>query len=215
MMRIIIFCEGQTEETFVRDVLTPYFQTQELYITPIIFLTSTGHRGGLSSYQKVKRQLEIKCKEDSTAIVTTLIDYYGLPTDWVGLYNDQTSKNIYEKIEIIEQLWHKDIDYQNFIPNLMLHEFEALLFSNPYKFTDWFEPEDVQNLIDEVNEFETPELINNSKQTAPSKRILRHFNGYQKPIHGSLIAQEIGLDEIRYKCQHFNSWIEKLLSIRR
>lgn len=47
MNRIFIFCEGQTEETFVRDVLCTFFELQGLYVYPIIFSTSTGHKGGI------------------------------------------------------------------------------------------------------------------------------------------------------------------------
>lgn len=214
MNRIFIFCEGQTEETFVRDVLCTFFELQGLYVYPIIFSTSTGHKGGISSYLKVKRQIEIKCKEDCSSWVTTLVDYYGLPENWIGLNESKKNVSIFDKILTIEEVWQQDMGCVNFIPNLLLHEFEALLFSQPEKFSDWFEQEDVDLLIQETSSFETPEHINNSKITSPSKRILKLLKSYQKPLHGSLIAQEIGLDEIRNNCQHFNSWIEKLLSLK-
>lgn len=214
MNRIFIFCEGQTEETFVRDVLSTFFELQNLYVYPIIFSTSTGHKGGISSYSKVKKQLEMKCKEDSSSWVTTLVDYYGLPDNWIGLDESKSSVSIFNKVLTIEKNWQQDIGCNNFIPNLLVHEFEALLFSKPEKFLDWFEQEDVELLIKETAGFETPEHINNSKITSPSKRILKLLDSYQKPLHGSLIAQEIGLDEIRNHCQHFNSWVEKLLSLR-
>lgn len=214
MNRIFIFCEGQTEETFVRDVLSTFFELQNLYVYPIIFSTSTGHKGGISSYSKVKKQLEIKCKEDSSSWVTTLVDYYGLPDNWIGLDESKSSVSVFNKVLTIEENWQQDMGCNNFIPNLLVHEFEALLFSKPEKFLDWFEQEDVESLIKETAGFETPEHINNSKITSPSKRILKLLDSYQKPLHGSLIAQEIGLDEIRNHCQHFNSWVEKLLSLR-
>ena len=36
---------------------------------------------------------------------------------------------------------------------------------------------------------------------------------YSKVTHGSLIAQDIGINKIRSKCPRFNEWIEKLQNI--
>lgn len=35
-----ILCEGQTEEKFVKDVLSPYLQQFNIYPKPILLLTS-------------------------------------------------------------------------------------------------------------------------------------------------------------------------------
>ena len=88
MIRVKVFVEGQTEETFVRDVLAPAFAYKEIYFTPILAQTSRGHKGGIVSYGKVKHQIERLCKEDQQAWVTTMIDYYGLPTDFPELINN-------------------------------------------------------------------------------------------------------------------------------
>ncbi|NET70958.1 MAG: DUF4276 family protein [Sphaerospermopsis sp. SIO1G2] len=58
-------------------------------------------------------------------------------------------------------------------------------------------------------------LINDSKETAPSKRIISQFPDYErsKPLLGSLLAESIGLETIRNKCPHFNSWLLKLESL--
>ena len=36
MSRVLVFVEGQTEETFVRDLLVPYFAPLGIYLTPIL-----------------------------------------------------------------------------------------------------------------------------------------------------------------------------------
>ncbi len=76
MTRIHIFCEGQTEETFVNKLLFLHFQNIGVNINPILFTTSKIGKGGISTYGKIKRQLDIKCKEDPSSYVTTLIDFY-------------------------------------------------------------------------------------------------------------------------------------------
>ncbi len=61
-----------------------------------------------------------------------------------------------------------------------------------------------------ITEFENPEMINNDSETAPSKRLLRLYPGYDKVTNGITIAKKIGLQEIRKKCSHFNEWLEKI-----
>ena len=68
--------------------------------------------------------------------------------------------------------------------------------------------------IQDGNCYDSPEHINDSPITAPSKRILRCCPGYDKPLHGSLIAMDIGLDTIRKQSQHFDKWLTKLENIK-
>ena len=58
--------------------------------------------------------------------------------------------------------------------------------------------------------FWSPEEINDSQQTAPSKRIIELKARYAKVTDGILISQKIGLDTMRVQCPHFNEWIGKL-----
>ncbi|WP_290600261.1 DUF4276 family protein [Anabaena sp. AL93] len=44
--------------------------------------------------------------------------------------------------------------------------------------------------------------------------MLRCCPGYDKPLHGSLIAMDIGLDTIRKQCQHFDKWLTRLENIK-
>lgn len=212
MIRVNVFVEGQTEETFVRTLLVPYFAAQDIYLNPILAKTSARHKGGIVSYAKVKHQVTLLCKQDPKAFVTTMIDYYGLPVDFPGLTHVQTSAQL--KAREIEQAFQTDIDQANFIPNLLVHEFEALLFSEPQKFSDWLDEQAPVAKLEAIKEtFESPEHINNSPHTAPSKRILALIPEYRKTLHGPLIAEDIGLDVIRQECSHFNTWIERLLEL--
>jgi hypothetical protein len=56
----------------------------------------------------------------------------------------------------------------------------------------------------------SPEDINDSPETAPSKRILAAMSGYQKTFHGPLIACDIGIDPMRAACPHFDQWLRAL-----
>jgi len=212
MKRVIVFCEGQTEETFVREVLSNSFDPQRFSFTPILFNTSKNHKGGIVSYKKIKWQIENKCREDPGAYVTTLIDLYGLPNDFPKKQELGLHTCLYEKAEALEKAFSDDISQSNFISNLALHEFEGLLFSDVSKFESWFNAA-ADALEQEASTFESPEHINDDPLTAPSKRILRICKEYDKILHGSLIAIDIGLSTIRSKCVHFNSWLSKIESL--
>jgi hypothetical protein len=58
----------------------------------------------------------------------------------------------------------------------------------------------------------TPELINDGRHSAPSKRIILQIPDYEdaKTVVGPQRAELIGLDVIRAKCPHFNAWLSRL-----
>ena len=99
---------------------------------------------------------------------------------------------------------------QRLIPYLMLHEFEALLFSDPVELAAAIPNRElVPQLVGVMNGLE-PEEINETPAAAPSKRILGVIPGYRKALHGLTAAKRIGLGVLRRKCPHFDSWVTKL-----
>lgn len=209
MTRVYVLVEGQTEEAFVNELLMPQYAQMGLYLTPIIVSTSPGHKGGVVSYAKIRPQIEKLCKQDANAHVTTLFDLYALPGDFPGKgipeYPVTGSGQI--KAEFLEAEMSRDIGQRNFIPNLLVHEFEALLFTNIEPFEQWTDDDSVLDPLRTVRTAISPEDINDSPHTAPSKRILAAMPGYQKTFHGPLIACDIGLDAMRAACPHFRAWL--------
>ncbi len=136
-----------------------------------------------------------------------MINLHGLPSDYPG---KALSINNLTEIEAVLEKFQKDIDQSNFIPFLLLHEYEGLLFSNPQAFSGWFSERVVKRLTEIRKKFETPEHINDSPELAPSKRIKDICDSYNKVLHGRLVALEIGLDRIRLECHHFDRWIRKI-----
>lgn len=211
MKRAYLLVEGQTEETFVRELLVPHYARMDIYLTAIIASTSPGHKGGVVSYAKVRPQIERLCKQDAGAIVSTMFDLYALPGDFPGRNGTEWTrqKNGAEKAALIEREMARDIGRRNFIPYIQVHEFEALLFVEPQRFADWIEPSAV-DLLNKARTSTAPEDINDDSRTAPSRRILAAMPAYQKPVHGPLIACDIGLDAMRAACPHFAQWLSKL-----
>jgi len=213
MMRVYMLVEGQTEEAFVRELLAPHYVRRGLYLTPIIVSTSPGYKGGVVRYEKVRPQILRLCRQDEGAYVTTLFDLYALPQDFPGKTEAAypAGGSGHQKAVFLEAQLAQDIGLANFIPNLMVHEFEALLFVDVKRFYEWgCSTRAVFALEDAAQKYPTPEDINDSPQTAPSKRILAVMPSYQKTFHGPLIACDIGLDAMRSVCPHFHNWLHKI-----
>jgi hypothetical protein len=98
-----------------------------------------------------------------------------------------------------------------FIPFVIMHEFEGLLFSDCTAFARSIGQTRIAPSFQAIrDQFPTPEEINDSPITAPSKRVQELVAGYEKPFHGTLAALEIGLQSIRAQCPHFNDWLVRL-----
>jgi hypothetical protein len=142
--------------------------------------------------------------------VTTLVDFYGFK-DRDGRSRAETEQAILERTQLLTT----GFDPRFVLPYVQPHEFEGLLFTDPVAF-EWVQDgwtEDVRRALFEVAAaFESPEQINDSPETAPSKRILKIFpeGAYSKTEHGPLIAESIGIDAIRAKCPAFDEWVGKL-----
>ncbi|MGA4722221.1 DUF4276 family protein [Fictibacillus nanhaiensis] len=217
--RIHILVEGQTEETFVKEMLAPHLWQYNIYTTVTMVCTRVvrnvrKERGGIGSYSQIKRDIIRLCKDTNVVAITTLFDFYGLPSNSPGL-DSLPAGDCYQHVKHIESQLFSDINEARFIPFVMLHEFETIIFCDPTKLKYSFpnQPGKVQRIIDIADQYDSPEKINNSPQTAPSKRILSVFSDYEKIYHGCTTALDIGLDTIRSKCSHFNDWLSRLESL--
>jgi len=217
MIRLNITVEGQTEETFINQVIAPHLAFYNVFVAARRVETEKGgSRGGMTTYQKAKNDLLRWMKEDqhTEARFTTMFDLYALPNDFPYFDNAYKKSDPYEKITAIETSFKEDINDYRFIPYIQLHEYEALILSEPDKFDNMFPKYEhqIETLKELVKKFKSPELINDGKETAPSKRIINEIPSYKslKKIAGVEIAEKIGLETIRTKCPHFNEWINKL-----
>ena len=100
---------------------------------------------------------------------------------------------------------------RRFIPYVQMHEFEGLLFSDPGQLAFALRRQDLtQELWAIRHEFPTPEHINDSSVTAPSKRIQSLIPRYRKVQAGERAVRAMTLDTIRQECPLFNAWLAKL-----
>ena len=68
----------------------------------------------------------------------------------------------------------------------------------------------VKNIHAIRDSYQTPEDINNSPETAPSKRLQLLIPHYAKIKSGTLLAKDMGIDIIMEQCPHFREWIRKI-----
>ena len=220
MIRLNITAEGFSEERFVTDILRPHLWNFKIDVSVRKALTNRkqGIRGGIVGYSKFKNDVSQWFKECPDVYHTTLIDLYGLSTDFPGYI---TTKHLqpYNRVSEMERLLKVDLDFYRFIPYIQLHEFEALLFSDTRILEQWLSLDNklptncstqIRNSVPDAN----PELINEGPETAPSKQILALCNSYDKVLDGVLILKEIGLNKMRKECSHFNEWLTILEKLK-
>jgi hypothetical protein len=81
MMRVHVFVEGQTEETFVKELLYGYFLRKNIYLNPILLKTSeTGKRLTGVDLKKLKNLHPLAGKESMVRYL-----HYNY---WLGTRND-------------------------------------------------------------------------------------------------------------------------------
>ena len=225
MDRLLVHVEGQTEETFVNQILAPHlykFGYSNVSARLIGNARQRNRRGGILPWDSFRSDILNHIKQDPTCLMTTMVDYYGLPKTGPGSWPGRDIAGTLPfsiKAKSVETALSNDIyeemgnsfDPNRFIPVVMIHEFEGLLFSDCERFGRGIgQPILAPQLQAIRDQFTTPEEINDSVETAPSKRVKKLVPDYEKPLMGTLAAIEIGLDKIRAECPHLRSWLECL-----
>ncbi len=217
MIRVHVICEGQTEEMFVNEVLAIPLRAKGIELYPSL-VGKPGHKGGNFRYERLFDDIEKRLLGDTSSYCTAFFDFYGLPESFPGKSEAKELETSQEKASIMRAALQTKLSatlgeeaMRRFVPYIQMYEFEGLLFSDPECLA---KSVDCENKIDKFQEirdsFASPEDINNSPQTAPSKRIQKLCLGYDKVIHGSLAAMDIGIDEIRRECSLFDTWLNEL-----
>jgi hypothetical protein len=217
---VYVIVEGLTEEAFVVNLLLEHLIGFGVRAEPILTGTRKSrraHKGGhRNTYQVIRDDIARTLDQHANrqACVTTMLDLYALPDDFPGFSTSAEMSDPYTRVASIEAAMAESFPehLHRFRPHIQLHEFEALLLCEPDMIARRFpdQVEAVELLAAEVGEFDGPEWVNDGPATAPSKRLERHIAGYDKVLHGSLLAHDIGLDVMREHCPHFAQWLGSL-----
>ncbi len=207
--------EGKTEQTFIEKVLKGYLAAKNIFITASQ-ISKPGQKGGDVKYSRAEKDIGHFLKQRPDIYITQFFDYYGLK-EWPNKeqINRQSHTEIAQLLNdgALQALRGKfpDINVdERYIPFMAMHEFEALLFSDVAILAEAINVEAnvIQTILDQCGE---PETINNSRETAPSKRLdALKVGKFKKTVEGIAIAEQIGIDAIRKQCPLFNEWLNKL-----
>ena len=210
---IVALVEGKTEGIFISKLLAPHLTRLNVYMTPII-ISKPGEKGGDVRFGRVKNDIGLHLKQRTGTYLTLFMDYYGLKTDWPGLDDARKRPCAKDRAEAVNRatqdavcrLFPERRAERRFIPYVAMHEFEALLFSAPEILASRLQvkPALIANIVAKCG---SPEEIDDSPDTAPSKRLIQLSNGFRKTTTGIAVAEDIGLSAIRARCPLFDEWL--------
>jgi Domain of unknown function (DUF4276) len=220
VIRLHFVVEGQAEESFVNSVLAIHLGAFNISADVRCVATSRTrnrtYRGGLLDYARAKKDLVLWMKEDQNpdAYFTTMFDLFRLPEDFPGYATSKGRPDAYERVDSLEAALSQDLSHRRFVPYIQLHEFEALILSDPRKLGSEFaeHADQIQQLVQLCSAYSSPELIDDGPLTAPSKRIIACIPAYEgRKVSAAVhVIQEIGLGFIRLNCPHLDAWMRKL-----
>ena len=218
MKRIEIIVEGQTEMTFVKEVLAPYIcekLNNNCTVNPIRIHLGQSGRGGFVNYMHLKNDINNLLKsKDKDLVVTTFVDYFRIPQKHMPefeLWKDEQNHHI--QVQMMEEAITRDIKDTRFVPYIQMHEFEALLFSSKRGFMTYWTEKQVEKVQTVIDTFACPENINTNPTGAPSKRLLAINPSYNKVVDGNIVALEVGIEIMLDACPKFKTWVERLINM--
>ncbi|MCE2472361.1 MAG: DUF4276 family protein [Anaerolineae bacterium] len=216
MISVHIICEGRTESTIVKNILAPECAVNGIYLYPV--RNGRTRKRGNVTLDRLDFNIRDQLHNNRSTYCTTFVDFYGIDVDFPGTKEAATKSSISEKQDAVCDaltgklaLTFEDGPIQRFIPYVQMHEFESLLFSDPSQLAFALREQDLaQQLWAIRNDFETPEHIDDSPVSAPSKRIQKVFPRYRKVQMGERAVRAITLKKIRRECPLFDAWLAKL-----
>lgn len=211
MKRILILVEGQTEERFIKDVVSPYLLGFNLAIIPTIVETkklvgAPSNKGG-GDFSKFKADVLDLLGDTHASAVTTLYDFYGFPKI------PNLAETVYQDIQQLETAIANVFNNKRFKAYLQRHEFEAFMFIEPELTAKSALQRSKTGAIENHRKaFNGVEDINLDPKRAPSKRLEGEIGKYNKPRLGAAITNELGIERLIKECPKFSLWVEWLKS---
>ncbi len=224
--RLLVHVEGQTEEMFVNELISPHLREGFGWTTVRARLMGNArkksHRGGVRAWSSVRTEVVSNLREDRGLTIALMVDYYRMPSTGKGAWPGRkrasdgkypdNGKNVEKCLsDDIAMKMGSNFDRKRFVPYVVMHEFEALLFSDCDAFGQGIDRPDLSGELRKIRDrFRNPEKINDSPDGAPSKRLKRLIRGYEKPLYGNVAALEIGIETMRSECPRFKDWLRRL-----
>ena len=216
MTIVYIICEGRTESEIVKAILAPASAARGLYLYPVRI--GRGNRGGNVTFDRIATNIRDQLRNNRSAYCTTFVDYYGMDVDFPGKRDAVKVTALSDKQRVVCQAFADELtqrlgedSMRRFIPYVQMHEFEGLLFSDPDQLASASGRQELAADFWTIRrDFDTPEHIDDSPVSAPSKRIEKLLPFYSKVLMGERVVRATTLPKIRQECPLFNAWLAKL-----
>ena len=129
MVRLHLFAEGETEQTFADTVLKPHLANLGVYMqkpTLIAHARKKGivHQGGGRNFRAMQNDINRRLKQEAgnDVFFTTMIDLYALSVKFPGVEEAEKLRlDPYKRVEALERSWFNETDDHRFIPFIQLH----------------------------------------------------------------------------------------------
>ena len=201
----------------MKNILSHHLATFNVGVGAPMIGTS-GKKGGAVTLKRIRENVRDCLLQDRNSYCTTLVDFYGIDGDFPGKKEVAGKSSLSDKQGVVCDTFSDALaqmldegPMRRFIPYVQMHEFEGLLFSDPDQLASELRRQDLAQKLWEIRHaFETPEHINDSPVTAPSKRLQSLEPRYRKVQVGERAAKAITLDVIRQECPLFDAWLAKL-----
>jgi len=224
MPDIAVVCEGQTEKEFCRTVIAPHiWEANGIKLFGKLVGKPGRKRGGIGNWSVYRNELIRHGKERKDRYVSFLVDYYGMPISWPGR-TDSAKQQPLDRGRFVEEKVKDDLAEQlgdRLVPCVQLHEFESLIFTDPelaalsIAMAGNLDPTTLETEIRKILTAcgDHVEKIDDSPQTAPSKRLKALMPGYDKVAWGPTAANDITLPTMRDHCPWLHRWLTSLESL--
>ena len=195
--RIIVLCEGKTEEKAVEHFIRPQWQKDGF---GSVGLDTRELRG---KFEHVSTRVPIHLRKPGVLAVFTLIDLYGMNRVVHG-----SEESVHDKVERVRAWLRKDFDsdlLQFFHPHLSVHELEAWLLADG----NCIHPGRRPDRHAEDRDFIRP----------PKTRIdeilkkRRNATGYNEVIDGTAMFKRARFDVIYPNCPYFKAFYDDLKEV--
>ena len=201
----------------MKAILSSHLATLNVAVSAPMIGTS-GKKGGSVTLKRIRENVTDCLLQDRYSYCTTFVDFYGIDGDFPGKKEAGRKSSLPDKQRVVCHAFADRLanslgegPMRRFIPYVQMYEFEGLLFSNPSQLAIALRRHDLtQKLWAIRHEFPTPEHINDSSVTAPSKRLQSLIPRYRKVQEGERAVRAMTLDTIRQECPLFNNWLTTL-----
>jgi hypothetical protein len=217
--RLLIYCEGRTEEMFVERLLRNHLFIHGIRVErPILAATSrdpVGQRGGFINWDAIEFDLrqEFNSDNDPNLRFTTLLDVFRIPRNVPGMAALTPPLTTVADLQTVERAIEQTFNEPRFTAYLQRHELEALLLADIAALGRVFHRHlaGIQQLAAEIATFANAEDINHGDTTHPAARLAAVIPDYEylKASNAYFVLAEADLVLVRTRCPRFDAWLRR------